>query len=179
MAWLVMTTEPRDGTLYHVARIAVAGNDEPVSLLPTNAGNITSVQSAQVSPDGHWIAYRAGDWGRYEIYISSFPNPTGRFQVSSDGGVAPRWRHDGKALYYLAPQNKLMVAELKQGKDSLQVTSTHLFSEVPQTNYLTAAGVHQYDVSRDGKQFVIDSVDIEDSLVPLNVVLNWPEELRK
>jgi Tol biopolymer transport system component len=177
--WLIFTTEPRDSTLYHVARIAVAGNDAPVSLLEAKGGNITSVQSAQVSPDGHWIAYRASDSGRYEIYISSFPNPTGGFQVSGDGGAAPRWRHDGKALYYLAPQNKLMMAELKQDRDSLQVTSTRLFSEVPQTNYLTAAGVHQYDVSQDSKQFVIDSVDIEDSLVPLNLVLNWPEELKK
>ena len=99
--------------------------------------------------------------------------------MSGDGGAAPRWRHDGKALYYLAPQNKLMMAELKQDRDSLQVTSTRLFSEMPQTNYLTAAGVHQYDVSQDSKQFVIDSVDIEDSLVPLNLVLNWPEELKK
>jgi len=179
--WLIYTTVPRDSTFYHLARIAVAGNDEPVSLLETKGGGITSVQSGQVSPDGHWIAYRVGDWGRYEIYISSFPNPTGRFQVSGEGGVAPRWRHDGKALYYLAPQNRLMVAELKQGRDqgSLQVISTRVFFEAPQTNYLTAAGVHQYDVSADGRQFAIDSVDIEDSLTPLNVVLNWPEELKK
>jgi len=154
----------------------VARDDEPVPLLQTKSGNVSA---GQVSPDGHWIAYRSNDSGRYEIYISSFPNPTGRFQVSSDGGVAPRWRHDGKALYYLAPQNKLMVAQLKEGSGSLQVISTRIFSETPLTAYLTAAGVHQYDVSRDGKQFVIDSVNIEDSLVPLNVVLNWPKDLKK
>jgi Tol biopolymer transport system component len=118
----------------------VAGNDQPVSLLETKSGNVASIQSAQVSPDGHWIAYRLGNSPKYEIYISSFPNPTGRFQVSSDGGVAPRWSHDGKALYYLAPQNKLMVAELKRGNDSLQVISTRVFSELPLTNYLMFLG---------------------------------------
>jgi hypothetical protein len=50
---------------------------------------------------------------------------------------------------------------------------------MPQTNYLTAAGVHQHDVARDGSRFVIDSVDIEDPLLPLNVVLNWPKESKK
>jgi eukaryotic-like serine/threonine-protein kinase len=174
--WLIVTLEPRNSTLFHVALLAVAGNDEPVSLLETKDA---SVAAGQVSPDGHWIAYRSGDSPHYEIYISSFPDPTGRFQVSSDGGVAPRWRHDGKALYYLAPQDKLMVAELKEGSGSLQVISTRVFSETPQTNYLTAAGVHQYDVARDGSRFVIDSVDIKDSLVPLNVVLNWARDLKK
>jgi hypothetical protein len=72
-----------------------------------------------------------------------------------------------------------MVAELKEGSGSLQVISTRVFSEMSQTNYLTAAGVHQYDVARDGSRFVIDSVDTEDSLVPLNVVLNWPRDLKK
>ncbi len=174
--WLIVTIEPRNSTLFHIALLAVAGNDDPVSLLEMKDA---SVAAGQVSPDGHWIAYRSGDSPHYEIYISSFPVPTGRFQVSSDGGVAPRWRYDGKALYYLAPRDKLMVAELKEGVGSLQVTSTRVFSETPQSNYLTAAGVHQYDVARDGSRFVIDSVDIEDSLVPLNVVLNWPEELKK
>jgi eukaryotic-like serine/threonine-protein kinase len=172
---LIMSTQPRNRTVFHLALLTVAGNDEPVSLLETDA----SIAAGQVSPNGQWIAYRLGDSGRYEIYISSFPNPTGRFQVSNDGGVAPRWRHDGKALYYLAPQNKLMMAELRESNGSLQVISTRVFSEMPQANYLTPAAVHQYDVARDGSRFVIDSVDIEDSVVPLNVVLNWPDELKK
>ena len=175
--WLIVTDEPRNSTLFHIALLAVAGNDEPVPLLEAKDASIVA---GQVSPDGHWIAYTVrGDSPHSEIYISSFPDPTGRFQVSSDGGVAPRWRQDGNALYYLAPQDKLMVAELKEGSGSLQVISTRVFSEMPLTSYLTAAGVHQYDVARDGSRFVIDSVDTEDSLVPLNVVLNWPKELKK
>ena len=72
-----------------------------------------------------------------------------------------------------------MVAELKEGSGSLQVISTRVYSEMPQTEYLTAAEVHQYDVARDGSRFVIDSVDIEDPLAPLNVVLNWQRNLKK
>lgn len=71
------------------------------------------------------------------------------------------------------------MAELKEGSGSLQVISTQVFSEMPQTNFLTAAGVHQYDVAPDGSRFVMASVDTEDSLVPLNVVLNWPRDLKK
>jgi eukaryotic-like serine/threonine-protein kinase len=138
-----------------------------------------NVDSGQVSPDGRWIAYRSDESGRNEIYISSFPKPVGKLQVSVSGGVTPRWRSDGKELYYLAPDKKMMAVELKESNGSLQPLSVRPLWEMFHTMFLTAAGVNQYDVSKDGRQFAVDSVMTDESSAPLNLVTNWPMDLNK
>jgi len=159
-----------------VALLPVASKDGATSLLEVQDAN---VDQGQVSADGRWIAYRSDESGKSEIYITSFPNPKGKLQVSIAGGVTPRWRHDGKELYFLAPDRKLMAVELKETGGSLQVASTRPLFEMFQTMYLTAAGVNQYDVTRDGSRFVVDSVITDETSSPLNLVVNWTAELKK
>jgi dipeptidyl aminopeptidase/acylaminoacyl peptidase len=174
--FLILTERPVGIEGFRIALIPVEGKDSPATLLEVKGAN---VDQGQVSPDGRWIAYRSDESGKNEIYITSFPKPTGKLQVSIAGGVTPRWRHDERELYYLAPDRKLMVVDLKEISGSLQVASIRPLFELFSTMYLTAAGVNQYDVTRDGNQFVIDSVIADESTAPLNLVLNWDAELKK
>lgn len=90
--------------------VALSGDHTPKSVVLTLSG---TVDQAQFSPDGRWIAYNANESGRYEVYVVPFP-PTGdKWQVSSAGGVQPRWRGDGNELYYLTPDGVLMAVDIR------------------------------------------------------------------
>ncbi len=89
--FLILTERPIRIDGFRISLLPVAGKDSAVPLLEVKGAN---VDQGQVSPDGRWIAYRSDESGRSEIYITSFPKPTGKLQVSIAGGVTPRWRHD-------------------------------------------------------------------------------------
>jgi eukaryotic-like serine/threonine-protein kinase len=174
--YLVLTERPVRTGQQRLELLPVAGKSDVEPLLEVKGAN---VDSAKVSPDGRWIAYRSDESGRSEIYISSFPKPAGKLQVSIAGGVTPRWRHDGKELYYLAPDKLLMAAELKETGGSLQVVSIRPLFEMFRTTFLTAAGFSQYDVTGDGSRFIMDSVITDESSTPLNLVQNWTADLKQ
>ena len=156
-----------------VLLLPVEGNEDAAALLEVQGAD---VDSGQVSPDSRWIAYSSDESGKNEIYISPFPKPVGKLQVSSAGGLAPRWRGDAKELYYLAPDKKLMAVELQEVGGSLQVRSIRPLFEMSQT--LVAYAANQYDVSRDGSRFVVDSLDADQTSAPLNLVVNWTAEMK-
>jgi Tol biopolymer transport system component len=83
--------------------IPVAGG-EPTRFL-TSKGSETN---GQISPDGKWVAYASDESGIWEIYVTSFPGAAGKWQVSRGGGTEPRWRGDGKEIFYIAPSGMLM-----------------------------------------------------------------------
>ena len=121
------------------------------------------------SPDGKWVAYQSNESGRNEIYVRPFPGPGGQWQISTGGGTSPRWRADGKELYYVAPDNKLMAAAAAvQGGTFVPGTPAALFQIHP------ARGINkpQYDVSRDGR-FLINTELQETSTEPIHLLLNW------
>lgn len=173
--YLVLTERQKRRGEHRVSLLPVAGNDGAVPLLEVQGANL---DQGQVSPDGRWIAYRSDETGKFEIYISSLPKPTGKLQVSIAGGVTPRWRHDGKELYYLAPDRKLMAVELKESGGSLQVASTQSLFEMFSTMYVTGAGINEYDVTGDGTRFVGESAITDETSAPLNLVVNWAAELK-
>jgi Tol biopolymer transport system component len=122
----------------------------------------------QFSPDGHWVAYQVNESGRPEVVVQSFPDPGTRRQVSIDGGRAPRWSRDGKELYFVSLDSRLMAAKLAIAAGSVEpAAATALFQ-------LRLAGVpkHQYSVAADGRFLVNEVVeDLASSL--LTVVVNW------
>jgi eukaryotic-like serine/threonine-protein kinase len=133
--------------------------------------------SATFSPDGRWVAYVSRETGRADVFIESFPTPGAKTQVSISGGDAPRWRRDGRELYYLSLDQKVMAVDVTFGEVVQIGKPTPLF-EIP-----TGAGQRtfvssEYDVSADGKRFII-SIPVQAVGAPITVVMNWLQALKQ
>jgi hypothetical protein len=134
----------------------------------------------QLSPDSHWMAYSSDESGQREVYVVPFPTGGGRTQISSAGGEQPRWRGDGKELFYLADR-KMMAVPVRAVAGA--TPSFDAGDPVPlfETNiYRINVGpmMYQYDVTADGKRFLI-AITTESAAPPLNVVANWQAALKK
>jgi eukaryotic-like serine/threonine-protein kinase len=127
------------------------------------------------SPDGRWIAYVSEESGIWEVYVEPFPVTGSKWKISTTGGADPFWRRDGKELFYLAADKKLMVVEVKTDSASFDAgIPKPLFGT--RVTGLTDSRNH-YVVTPDGKQFLVNTV-IEDATVcPINVVVNWTGQL--
>jgi Tol biopolymer transport system component len=134
--------------------------------------------NGQFSPDGRWVAYASNETGKWEVYVASFPEPRGKWQVSGGGGREPRWRGDGRELFYLSPDGKMMAVPVNLGKTVDAGPPKALFQAHPRQQVLST-GVFTYDVSRDGQRFLINTQVERPELSPLSVILNWQAELRK
>jgi len=159
------------------------GNAE-IAILPlTGDGKLFSYLNAsytnsggQASPDGRWLAYVSNESGRPEVYVTAFPQAKGKWQVSSTGATTPRWRRDGRELFFCQTDGILMAAEVTAGKDSFAVGSVKALSErrIFQTPYSAT-----YDVFPDGQRFIMAAVKPETIHAPLTLVTNWTAELKK
>ena len=130
-------------------------------------------QTPQLSPDGRHVAYVSDQSGQYEVWICSFPSGEGQRRVSFNGGVQPRWRGDGKELFYV--QGQTLMAQSVSTSPSLTIdVPKGLFvigaSSPSQTNF-------SYDVSADGERFVL-AEQVEEESTTVRVVQNWYEEFR-
>lgn len=137
-----------------------------------------SLNNAQFSPDGKWVAYSSNESGRWEVYVTSFPDARGKWQVSTDGGEEPRWRGDGKEIYFLSADAKLMAASVDTKTEFESGTPTVLFQTDPRERVATTE-VIIYDVSRDGQRFLVNTNYNNGSAHPMSVVLNWKSEMKK
>jgi eukaryotic-like serine/threonine-protein kinase len=130
---------------------------------------------ARLSSDGAWVAFASSDSGRFEVYIQNFPTPSGRWQISGSGGIQPKWRRDGKELYYLSQDGTIVAVPLKLGAPPEPGTSQRLFQS--RIDLTTGFTWHQYDVSPDGQRFLVNTPDAPTS--PLTVVVNWTTGLNR
>jgi eukaryotic-like serine/threonine-protein kinase len=130
---------------------------------------------ARVSSDGRWVAFTSADSGVLEVYVQNFPTPAGRWQVSTNGGLQPKWRRDGKELFYLGMDSMLMSVPVTLGSLAEVGKPQPLF----QTRVEPATGViwHQYDLSPDGQRFLVNTPEAVSS--PVTVFLNWPAVLKQ
>jgi Tol biopolymer transport system component len=125
--------------------------------------------SGQFSADQRMLAYDSAESGRPEIYVSLFGRERGKWQISTSGGRYPRWRSDGKELFYLTPDNQLMSVRLQPREGGLEVGETRpLFDTRP----ASSAQWSVYDVVPDGQRFLVNEV-AEDRPLPLTLVVNW------
>ena len=141
----------------------------PVLFLRTDANELWG----QFSPDGRWIAYQSNETGRYEIYVRPFPARGGSRLISSSGGVYPRWSRDGKELYFIAPDAKMMAVSIRNTAATLEAgTPAALFQTDRWGGGMNVIGrSHQYDVTRDGR-FLIN-VNVESGAAPITLLMNW------
>jgi hypothetical protein len=135
------------------------------SFLKTEANETAAV----ISPDGRWIAYNSDESGQYEVYVQSFPGGGGKRRVSTGGGIGPLWRGYGKELYYHASDGKLMAVAVKGGASFEAGAPVALFEFRAGGNLITP----YYDVTKDGKNFLLSTIVETEPNAPLTVVVNW------
>ena len=155
--------------------LPMTGNDrKPVVV----ANTAFEERQGQFSPDGRWVAYQTNESGSsFEIVVQAFPEPSGKWQVSTGGGTQPRWRADGKELYFIAPDRKLMAVPVAVLGSAFEAGKpVALFA----TRILGGGGQFkpQYAVSRDGR-FLINQVVEESTAAPITLILNWHPEQKK
>jgi eukaryotic-like serine/threonine-protein kinase len=156
------------------------GDKKPFPFLSTEFNNA----DAQFSPDGRWVAYDSDESGRSEIYVRTFsPDSTaaasdtgGKWLISANGGSLPRWGGDGKELYYVAPDGKLMAVEI--------ATSPAIRAGVPKALFQaprSGLSTHfpSWDLTPDGKRFLFMVPADQTAQTPFTVVLDWPSLLKK
>ena len=132
--------------------------------------------SAVVSPDGKWLAYQSSPSGRSEIYMTAFPGGGAKWQVSTGGGVRPRWRRDGKELFFLDDTtNNLLAVDVNTSANTVRLGTPHVLFQTARVQAMQGS----YDVTADGKKFLINSSAVSEDSHPLTIVQNWTAELKK
>lgn len=130
-----------------------------------------SKADGQISPDGKWVAYESDENGEWNVYVSPFPNGGGKLQVSRGGGRDPRWRADGKEIFYLDSQSNLMSVKLdSEGRLSAD-TPTKLFPSHARMP-VSSSDQFSFDVTPDGEKFLIDQYSKPAETPPLSIILN-------
>jgi Tol biopolymer transport system component len=130
-------------------------------------------RDGQFSPDGKWIAYQSNESGRFEIYVQPFPGPGAKLRASINGGVQVRWRSDGKELFYITLEGRLVAVPFRvssSGQAADTGSPTPLFAA--RVGGIQDVWLPEYIVSPDGGRFLMDTA-LEEMPSPINVILNW------
>ncbi len=178
---IALTDWSQDGKFitYSTDRSATRSND--IWILPVKTpGDKTESQPfpflqtefnesyAAFSPDGRWIAYESDESGRSQIYVRPFPGAGGKWQVSTNGGRLPQWRGDGKELFFQT--DNLMSVEIKTSTTSVVVGAEQKLFRV---------GSRMVQATNDGQNFLVLTTKRNDSSLPMTLVVNWLEDLKK
>lgn len=151
--------------------LPLEGERKPYVFFQTPADDTNAV----FSPDRRWIAYESVESGIREMYVQTFPASGGKWPVSNNGGLSPIWRRDGKELFYITPDGKLMAVEIKIGSTFEPGVPKLLFDVATARTVATNA----YDVSTDGQRFLFTSGQLDPNPSSLAVVVNWTADLKK
>ena len=134
-------------------------------------------QQAQFSPDGRFVAYGSDQAGTWEIFVQPFPNAAeGKWMVSNGGGAEPRWSRDGKELFYFSGQT-LMAVPISLRPTFSNRAPAALFDAPVQIGYTNDS--HRWQVTPDGKRFLLLTNAGKDQAPPLDIIVNWPALLKK
>ena len=158
--------------VWYVPLVAGKPSGQPVKLLGTDA----SESQGQISPDGNWLAYVSNESGTPAVYIRSFPTGDGVWRVSVEGGSEPRWRADGRELFFrvgTSPQlSVLAVGVAPDGRGGLRTSRPQRLFAVPALLVQPQANAFAYSPHPDGQRFLVNALtDVREPTV--NVVTNW------
>jgi Tol biopolymer transport system component len=152
----------------HLALFKI-GNPRPTRLLTTNSDQT----NGQISPDGHWLAYASDESGESVVYVTAFPSAAGKWQVSVGSGSEPRWRGDGREIFYLDSESVLTAVTVRTG------TAVSFSSGPPRPLFrarvrprLSNSDLFSYDVTRDGSRFIVNQYLPPSAVAPLEILLN-------
>ncbi len=158
--------EDLSGQDIHIWAIPMTGERKPFPVLEEKY----ATRSPVISPDGKWVAYYSNEYGKWQVYITSFPKPGGKFMVGD--GTNPAWRRDGKELFYVDSSNRIVLVEVTARGDSLELGQPQVLKQLP----LDSGNV--FHVSGDGQRFLM-AVPPQQNATGLNLVVNWQAELNR
>jgi len=127
--------------------------------------------NGQISPDGKWVAYASNESGDWEIYVTTFPTAAGKWQVSRGGGTEPRWRGDGKEIFYIGTGSTLTAVPVNATDTFSSGNPAPLFRTQFRAN-VSSTDLYSYDVTKDGQRFLVNRYAKPPQVAPLHVVLN-------
>ena len=155
-------------------QFALSGTRGVTPLLQTKFEKFNGI----VSPDGRWVAYDSNSSGSFEVYVRPFPNVSGgQSPVSTAGGTRPLWARNGKELFYIGPDGALLHVPVEAtGATWNAGTPTKLFEG---RYYNAGTSGRNYDVSLDGKRFLMIKASGTDAGPVFIVVQHWDEELKR
>jgi serine/threonine-protein kinase len=139
---------------------------------------LDNATNAEVSPDGKWMAYCSTQSGQFEVYVTSYPETRGRWQISSGGGRQPAWSHDGRELFYRDFDGAMIAVPVKLSPSFEAGQPRKLFENSAYRGAGSSISDRYYDVSRDGRRFLMIRA-VEAPRRTLAVVQNWFDELRR
>jgi len=158
--------------------LPMSGDRTPKPYLPQS--RFVPLQ-AQVSPNGRYLAYVTAESGTNQVVVQTFPDPTkGKWQITASGGIEPRWRGDGRELFYLEPDGKLTAVSVKT-ESTFEVGDRAVLFQIQFATGLPG-NVRRYDVTADGKHFLVvppPTGSGETSPATITAVVNWPALLRR
>jgi len=169
----ILCTSIGERTNFELWMLPAEGDRRPIPFLRAAYG----VSHGQFSPDGKWVAYASNESGHWEIVVAPYPGSGRNWRVSTAGGTEPRWRRDGRELFYLAPDGKLMAVGVKEGPDFEANAAQPLF-EIRRPDLISSTDFYSYDVSPDGERFIVNMVEAETSPPSLTLVVNWMAGVR-
>ena len=157
----------------HLALVNEAGGD----MVPFLRGNGNQT-NGQISHDGKWVAYASDESGQWEVYVTTFPGAVGKWQVSRGGGSEPRWRGDGKEIYYLAPGG-MLTAVLVGSEGTFSTGQPTPLFQFHGRAPISSTDTFSYDVTSDGTRFIVNRYLKPDHVDPLTIVLNATANIKK
>ncbi len=167
---LYRVTDPKTGP--DVWALPMTGADRK----PVVVANSPGAESAgQFSPDGRLVAYETNESGRFEIVVQTFPEPGGKWQLSTAGGRQPRWRADGKELYFIAPELTMMAVTVASSGTTLERGKTVALFPSKIGGSVDKA---QYAVARDGR-FLVNQAREGTGVAPITLIQHWNPEAKK
>ena len=159
--------------------LPLSGDKKPFPFLKT----AFEKRNGQFSPDGKWVVYQSNESGRSEIYVQPFSGPGGKFQISSNGGTQPRWNKNGKEIFYVSLDSKMMAAPVKLSLDGQSLergTPADLFPvRIVGGPVAPFGNKQQYSVSSDGQRFLVNLAADEGAASPITLIYNWHPERGK
>jgi serine/threonine protein kinase len=154
-------------TKHDLSILPMTGEKKPFPFVQSPANE----DHGRFSPDGHFIAYSSDESGRYEVYVQTFPVSGGKWLISRDGGAQPRWRKDGKEIFFIAPDRKMMTADVKLEGSTCEAGIPKALFQTQIISYPNPRNA--YEVSADGQRFLIITPLQENISTPITVVANW------
>ena len=170
---LVRDVDQGSGGGSELVLVPVTG-ENPIPFLATKA----AATNGQISSDGKWVAYASNESGEWEIYVTTFPDTAGKWQVSRGGGTEPRWRADGKEIFYIGPKGMLTAVPVSGEGTFSSGTPTPLF-QFPGRAPISSTDIFSYDVSKDGRRLLVNQYVRPEHIMPLTIVLHATAEAQE